>query len=251
MPFGRSFYDLRDTIAQRWHASLVGSGPKPRPHWTTKVTHYKAVSGALARAQGGRITWRDVTASIRPGGSASTFYDVAGRHGKHRLIDAYRNAGDANSLQIALEYHRNAVIDHLVDETKVWSYWEYREAYLRSHLDADRRSADGYLEALAAWASVNRLLAAALDCAPPMCAVEDLVALHRGGLAAFRARRLLTDVVRDAVRDAVRRPDSPATAADEAADPTTAVLYPRPVKGGETAELVVVPAAGPASRVGS
>jgi hypothetical protein len=199
MPRGRSFYDLHDTIAARWRATLAGSGSSSRPHWATRVTHYRAVVDALANAQGGPITWRDVVAAIGPRGSASTFYDVAGRHAKNRLIDAYGNANDANSLQIALEYHRTAAIDNLIDETKTWSFWEYREAYLRTYRDADPLPVERYLTTLATWASTHPLLAAALDCAPPMCAVEDLVALHRGGLAALRARRLLTDVVREAV----------------------------------------------------
>jgi len=118
MPRGRSFYDLHDTIAARWRAILAGSGGSPRPHWVTKVTHYRAVIDALTSARGGPIGWRDVIAAIGPRGSASTFYDVAGRHAKHRLVDAYRNANDANSLQIALEYHRTAAIDNLVDETR-------------------------------------------------------------------------------------------------------------------------------------
>lgn len=206
MPRGRSFYDLHDTIAARWRATLAGSGSSPRPHWITKVAHYRAVVDALTRAGGGPITWRDVVTAVGPRGSASTFYDVAGRHAKYRLVDAYRNASDANSLQIALDYHRTAAIDHLIDETKAWSFWEYREAFLRTHRGADRLPTGGYLHALAAWAGVNPLLAAALDHAPPMCAVEDLVALHRGGLAAIRARRWLTDVV----REAAHRSDSPA-----------------------------------------
>lgn len=205
MPLGPSIHDLRETIADRWRAELTGSRTKPRSHWATKVAYYRAAGEALAATSGAPPSWRDVVAAVRPRGSASTFYDVAGEHAKHRLIDVYRRARDADSLQIALDYHRTEAIGHLIDEAKVWSYWEYREAYLRTHRDADRLPTEGYVEALAAWASVNRPLAAALDFAPPVCAVEDLVALRRGDVAALRARRRLTEVV----REAVGRPDLP------------------------------------------
>lgn len=205
MPLGPSYSDLHETITAHWRAGLMGSRAKRRSHWTTKVAYYRAACEALAAAQDRPFTWHEVVGAVRPRGSTSTFYDVAGRHARHRLVDAYHDAGDANSLQIALDYHRTRAIDHLVDEAKVWSYWEYREAYLRTYRDAEHLPIEGYQETVAAWASVNRPLAAALDFAPPMCAVEDLVALHRGDLAALRAQRWLTDVV----REAVRRPDVP------------------------------------------
>jgi hypothetical protein len=38
-----------------------------------------------------------------------------------------------------------------------------------------------------------------VDFAPPACAIEDLVTLSQGTLAALRAQRQLTDLVRQAV----------------------------------------------------
>jgi hypothetical protein len=199
MPPGGSSYDLRTTIAERWRAEVMGSRAEPRSHWKTRVAYYRAVCEALATAQGRPFTWRGVVAAVRPSGSSSTFYEVAGRHAKHALIDVYHRATDADALQIAFNYRRDTAIERLIDEAKVWSFWEYRETYLRRQYLVAQPPADALVEAVADWATKDRTLAAALHFAPPVCAVEDLVALHHGGLAALRAQRWLSDVVREAV----------------------------------------------------
>lgn len=214
MPGGPSSYRLRHTTAAHWRATVMGSPAEPRQHWLTKVSYYRAVGEVLSTAQGRSVNWRAVVAAVRPYGSSSTFYEVAGPHAKQPLIGAYRRAGDADSLQIALTYHRTSAIHHLIDEAKVWSFWEYREAYLRTHDAAEELPADAYLQALGAWASMNRRLAAALEFAPPACAVEDFVVLSSGNLAALRAYRLLSE----AVREAVGRPDDGALGAPEGHD---------------------------------
>jgi hypothetical protein len=199
MPPGPSSYDLRETVAERWRTEVMGSRAEPRSRWRTKVTYYRAACEALASAQGQPITWRAVVAVARPRGSSSTFYEVAGLHAKHALIDGYRRASDADTLQIAVSYRRDSAIDRLIDEAKVWSFWEYREIYLRRRHQVEESPADALVRALVAWAGLNRTLAAALNFAPPVCAVEDFVALHHGGLAALRAQRCLHDVIREAV----------------------------------------------------
>jgi hypothetical protein len=194
---------MRPTIAERWRSEVMGSRAEPRKHWRTKVAYYRAVCEALSTAKGRPFTWRTVVAAVRPRGSGSTFYEVAGPKAKHPLIDAYHHTTDADALQIAFTYRRDCAIDRLIDEAKVWSFWEYREAYLRPALRTTEPPADALVRALAAWASLNPTLAAALHFAPPVCAVEDYVALHRGALAGLRAQRRLNEVV----RDAVGRPD--------------------------------------------
>jgi hypothetical protein len=154
----------------------------------------------LALAEGRPFTWRAVVAAVRPRGSSSTFYEVAGPHARNALIDAYRQASDPDALQIAFNYRRGSAIERLIDEAKVWSFWECRELYRHWRYQVARARVDALVRAIAMWASDNPSLAAALHYGPPVCAVEDLVALHQGGLAPLRAQRWLNDVVREAVR---------------------------------------------------
>jgi len=221
MPPGPSPYDLRTTIAERWRSEVMGSPTEPRKHWKTKVAYYRAVCEALSMAQGSPLTWRAVVAAVRPHGSGSTFYEVAGPKAKHPLIDAYRDATDADALQLAITYRRGSAIEQLIDEAKVWSFWDYREAYLRGLPRATVPPADAFVRTLAAWAGLNRTLAAALHFAPPVCAVEDFVTLHRGALAAFRAQRQLTEVV----REASYQPDEPTLAGSIERDGFATQLY--------------------------
>jgi hypothetical protein len=207
MPPGLFSSDSRNTLAERWRMEVMGSRAEPRSHWKTKVAYYRAVCEALAAADGGPLSWRDIVAVVRPRGSSSTFYEIAGPHAKHSLVDVYHQTNDPDALQIALNYSRGSAADRLIDEAKVWSFWGYRESYLHRQTQAGEPPTDALVRALATWATRNRTLAAALHFAPPVCAVEDLVALHNGGLAALRAQRWLNDVMRVAVcRPAERGP---------------------------------------------
>ena len=137
--------------------------------------------------------------AAEPHGSRSTFYEVAGAHARHPLIDDFIHDGRMDSIQLALYYRRNDAVAQLLDEAKVWSYWAYRERLL-AVLSAAPRSKEA-MEAevtasLVKWARSNPDLAAALNYAPPACVVEDLMVIWNGQLAAIRAANKLTDVVR-------------------------------------------------------
>ena len=198
MTSGSGPYDLQSTVAQRWWRDLTDSRHSPRPHSQTKVAYYTAVRDLISRNPDEPLTWRTVVDAVRPRGSGSTFYEVTGRHAKHALISAYEHEENAEALQIALTYRRRGAVEQLVDETKVWSFWPYREAHL-SHSEFGEPDIDDYRAALAGWADAHPTLAAALDYAPPACAVEDLVVLHRGTLATLRAQRQLTALLHHVV----------------------------------------------------
>lgn len=192
-----------NTVAARWLRDLVGRGrPGPRSHWRTKTAYYRAVAGLLADGPGRSLRWSTIVDAV-PGGSRSTFYDVTGRNASHSLMGRYATATGLDAIQIVLCYQRSSAVEQLVDETKVWSYWPFRTRWL-----ANCRADPGHGElaiaaslesAVAAWAQVHPGLAAAVDHAPPACAVEDLALVRQGNLPAIRAWSALTHVVAGAV----------------------------------------------------
>ena len=104
-----------------------------------------------------------------------------------------------------LAYKRSSAVEQLIDETKVWSFWAYREdwlAYWRGQRDVDDIAlAESLKTTVGEWARDNRSLAAALHQAPPICAAEDLTLIHQGNLPALRAVEALRAVAAKAVED--------------------------------------------------
>lgn len=181
--------DLNNTVSAKWRRRLTGDRTEEKTHWRTKTAYYRAVAELIATRPRPLLTWRSIIGAVRPSGSRSTFYEVTGPRAKHALMHDIVAAASTDSLQLALCYQRGDAVNQLIDETKVWSYWPYREGWLaqgRENPD-NRASVDSLLAVVATWARRNPELAAALDHAPPACAVEDLVVLHRGQLPAMRA----------------------------------------------------------------
>ncbi|WP_344076590.1 hypothetical protein [Luedemannella helvata] len=148
------------------------------------------------------ISWRHVVESMCPRGNASTFYSVTGRRSRHPLIGGYARQEYADALYLAWYYGRSDAVAQLVDEAKVWTYWPYREAWL-ARCGAGPRPEDGtgplaLISTVTDWARAHTRLAVALDCAPPVCAVEDLLIMHDGRLSPRAAIATLVDVVRSA-----------------------------------------------------
>lgn len=197
------FGSLAQTVAANWRDELIGAGQVQRRHWRTKVAHYEAVSQLLA--EGRPLRWETVVATVRPRGSRSTFYDVTGAKATHPLISRYEleRSTNSNGSQIALAYRRASAVEQLVDETKVWSFWSYRDSWLTAM--TQRPSADpvelvdSLNDALSGWARRHPALARAVNCAPPACAVEDYTLIHGGDLPALRAFSTLRETVIDAV----------------------------------------------------
>jgi hypothetical protein len=191
--------DLRTTVLGRWYVRLADNPSEKRNHFRTKLVYYRAAAELLEADLTRPLTWKRVVAAARPKGARSTFYEVAGTHARHRMFDALINDGDSDSIQLALGYLRNDPVDQLVDETKVWSYWPYRQrllAILAGTVMSQAELEDAAGRSLAAWAKQHRNLAAALDHAPPACAVEDLMVITQGRLAAVRAVSRLSDQLR-------------------------------------------------------
>ncbi len=191
-------------------------------HWRTKIGYYEAVDRLLADTPEDPLTWRNVVAAVRPRGCRSTFYEVTGPGAKYPLTAALRAGESVETAQLALKYTRSSPVEQLIDEAKVHRYWLYRSEWLRLY----DRQPDLATDALAAslvsvvgeWARHHRALAAALDYAPPVCAVEDLTVIGRGRISAVRAHAVLTNTV----ERALTAPDE--VAPDWLADPVDAAL---------------------------
>jgi len=191
---------LGNTVAARWRSRLTGDPRNEKSHWRTKTAYYRAVRDLVASGTQ-PLSWRNIVAAVRPRGSRSTFYEVAGAHARHPLVGDLIEDGKMDSIQIALCYRRSGAVEQLVDETKVWSYWPYREGMLSWFAGRPQSAAamaEMLVRVLRDWAHSNRRLAAAVDFAPPACAVEDLLVIMPGRLSALRLAGDLTHVLRDA-----------------------------------------------------
>ena len=193
--------DLRNTVIADWYARLSGNTSPRRNHWQTRTVYFRAATDLLTSRPGAPLTWKGVVAAARPRGCRSTFYEVAGSHARHRMVDELIADGRPDSVQLALRYLRTDPVEQLIDETKVWSYWPHRQRLLNHLLSADVTRAgaeEALIRTLIGWARQNPALAVAVSHSPPACAVEDLTVLHRGRLAAMRAATRLSDVLRHA-----------------------------------------------------
>jgi hypothetical protein len=189
--------DLSNSVASRWHRRLSANPAAKRSHWRTKTVYFRAVANLVAAAPAAQLTWKSIVEAAAPNGSRSTFYEVAGAHARHPLIEAYIQDGRMDSIQLALSFQRHDAVAQLLDETKVWSYWSYRERMIAAvgPMSADALEAE-LTDSLTKWARANPQLAAALDFAPPACAVEDLMLIWNGRLAAVRAADRLAEHLR-------------------------------------------------------
>jgi hypothetical protein len=107
-------------------------------------------------------------------------------------VAAFVSAAQPESYQLAVCcYRRPSAVEQLVDETKVWSYWPYRQGWLDQWQASPdlgtARATQAMVAVVQAWARQCPQLAAALDYAPPACAVEDLVMVNQRRLSAVRA----------------------------------------------------------------
>jgi hypothetical protein len=192
-------FDLDDTISARWRRRLAGPDGT-RVHWRTKTHYYEAAAKLLRDRPAHPLGWREVVEAVDPKGSRSTFYEVTGPGSKHALMDEFQTAGQTDSLQIVLSFRRENAVEQLIDETKVWSYWPFREGWVTTCQGAPDmtvgRATDAMVAVLGHWAQSEPELAAALDHGPPACAVEDLIRLHHRQLPAIRASAALRDALR-------------------------------------------------------
>lgn len=199
---------LDNTVTARWRRRLVGVRPDERRHWRTRTAYYAAVKQLLTDGVPDPA-WSDVIGAVQPKGSRSTFYEVTGAHAKHSLIGELLAHDGIDSMQLALYYRRASAVDQLIDEAKVWTYWPFRE-YLATRYRTEEPDAKSAVDLLASavgtWARRNPRLACALQFAPPVCAVEDLLVLRPGQYSAVHAVHTLSRVIQDATNDAQLAP---------------------------------------------
>lgn len=192
---------LDGTVTARWRRRLIGAGAEEGRHWRTKVAYYEALCRVLA--PGATPTWSEVTDAVEGGGSRSTFYEVTGKHAKHPLLAQFRLAGSTDGLLLAHLYDRASAVDRLIDEAKAWTFWPYRECLpLLCQLDpgiAETTLVKLLLRCVRDWARRNPVIAGALAAAPPVCAVEDLLALRPGQLSPMSAVATLIRTTREAL----------------------------------------------------
>lgn len=197
----RPTVDLDATVTARWLNGLAGARPRLRRHWETRVSYYSAVARLLDRGTD-QPRWSDVIQEVRPTGSRTTFYKVTGAHAKHSLVGYLIAHASVESMQLALSYRREGAVAQLVDEAKVWAYWPYREQLsIRYQSQPDltvQTSIDLLMSTVDSWARGTRI-AAALSCAPPVCAVEDLLLLTPGRPSAVHVIAALTNLIRHAI----------------------------------------------------
>ena len=185
---------FQHTVVAGWMRRLSENTSPRRNHWHTKLIYYRAAADVLASPPRAPLNWRSIVDAAGARGCRSTFYEVAGAHARHRMVDELINDGSSDSIQIALRYLRSDPVEQLIDETKVWSFWAYRQRLIPTLalLPADEAEAE-LGRGLAAWASRNPALAQAVEHTPPACAVEDLTVLHKGLLSGTQAAQRLTD----------------------------------------------------------
>jgi hypothetical protein len=194
---------LETSVAAMWRRELVGDGPVERRHWRTKAAHYRAVAPLLGAQPDRALRWESVVEAVQPRGSRSTFYEVTGANAAHPLMAHYLAARTLDGAQIAFCYRRALAVDQLIDETKVYSYWPFRESWLdhwrRQAVVDEARLEQSLLGVVAEWARQHPALAVAVEHAPPACTVEDLALVRQGKLPPLRAYRSLTEVVAEAI----------------------------------------------------
>ena len=193
----QTFEGFDRTVLHRWVGRLAGNTSPRRNHWRTREIYYRAAATVLEAEPRPTLNWKNIVAAAGERGSRSTFYEVAGSHARHRMVDELITDGSSDSIQIALRYLRSDPVEQLIDEAKVWSYWGHRRRLLATLTTAMPPAVMEctLIEAVAAWATRHRPLAAAVDCAPPACAVEDLTVIHRGRLSGTQAANRLTEAV--------------------------------------------------------
>lgn len=190
---------LTGTVIAGWRQRLVRDRNRERSHWRTKTAYYRATADLIQGGAGRPPGWRDVVDAVLPQGSRTTFYEVAGEHARHPMVRDLARDDSADSIQLALVYRRVGAVAQLIDETKVWSFWEYREDLMRRFQAGTPGPEEAGREvrtALLAWAADHPELAAALDHAPPACTVEDLVVLGGGRAMAMRVAQELAGLLR-------------------------------------------------------
>jgi len=172
-----------------WRAKVAGPDERLR-HWRTRTGYYQVISHLLEAQGPSSLGMAEVIG--RAGGGRSTLYAVAAAG---TVAEAYRTA-TRPAVRMLADLAGAEPIDRLVGETKVWSFWPMRQAWLRE-LDemlpaAEFAPSSRRLAAtVARWRAAHPVLAAAQAGLPPLCALEDLMIVSRDTLSPSEGVRTL------------------------------------------------------------
>nr|WP_157554547.1 hypothetical protein [Herbidospora sakaeratensis] len=183
--------ESRRSVAARWRERLLQGSRHGQRHWATRTVYYAACR-EVAEA-GGRVG-REVLAVS--GGSTSTLYTVVGPRARHSLAAAY--GGELPDC-----YGRVDALTELARETVVYTFWPYRDSWLQTLESGPAgrlAAAEGLVLAVADFAADHPGLLRATGLEPPVCAVEDLMAVFGRRAAARDVFCLLQNVIIDATR---------------------------------------------------
>ena len=166
-------------------------------HWRTRVNHYEAATEVVGD-QNIEFGHRQIAA--RAGGPVSTVFDQFGKKGNHKLLTDYQSQHTACHDELATLYDRGTnATEFLVDEAKVWSYWDHRSGWLselRAAPELSRRAAaETLVRVLTGWAVSAAALAGCLGCSPPVAAVEDLLVIWAENAPVAAAHTVLREVI--------------------------------------------------------
>lgn len=183
--------EARRSVAARWRERLVQGSRHGQRHWATRTAYYAACR-EVAEAEG-RVGKRVLDVS---GGSTSTLYTVVGPRARHSLAAAY-------GKDLPECFGRVDALAELARETVVWAFWPYRDSWLQTLETGPAgrmAAAEGLVLAVADFAADHPALLRATKLEPPVCAVEDLMAVFGPGAGARDVFCLLQTVIADASR---------------------------------------------------
>ncbi|WP_232303567.1 hypothetical protein [Pseudofrankia sp. DC12] len=184
--------ELDETAVAGWYRSArFRPGPAPREsgglvqrlNWQTRTRYYETLVDQL-EATGGTTKGlaRDELAAAAGQRRPSTLYYLVSPRSPGSLAGALVAASPRRLYE---KQRGERVLDLLITETKVWSYWPHREGWLTALDDltvTDRwLAAASLVRVVADWAMDCRALATTAGFAPPVAAVEDLLMLADGG----------------------------------------------------------------------
>ncbi|WP_157519697.1 hypothetical protein [Herbidospora daliensis] len=183
--------ESRRSVAARWRERLLQGSRHGQRHWATRTVYYAACR-EVAEA-GGRVGREVLDVS---GGSTSTLYTVVGPRARHSLAAAY--GGELPDC-----FGRVDALTELARETVVYTFWSYRDSWLQmleSGPGGRMAAAEGLVLAVADFAADHPGLLRATGLEPPVCAVEDLMAVFGRRAVARDVFCLLQNVIIDATR---------------------------------------------------
>jgi hypothetical protein len=192
--------ELEESVVARWYraarfrpdmAARPGNAAAQRLNWATRTRYYETLIELISATDGATDGLaRDALAAAAGQRRPSTLYYLVSPRSPGSLAGALTSAAPRRLYE---KQRGERVLDLLVLETKVWSYWPHREGWVGALDDLAVTepwlAAAGLVRVLADWAVSARDLATSSRFAPPAAAVEDLLLLVDTATPATSATR--------------------------------------------------------------